>query len=360
MSKFPAELAGEKTDPKPGVDGKTAPANAVLIAEDDPIFRRILESWFKKWDYNVTAVENGLAAWEVLQREDAPRMAILDWMMPGIDGIELCRRIRNRGQGAYLYVLLLTAKDDKQDMIAGLDAGADDYLTKPFNVNELRARVWAGKRILDLQAALIRAQDALQFQADHDRLTTTWNRGAIVDLLIGETERCRRSNGSLGVIMADVDFFKRVNDTHGHLVGDTVLQEVGRRLAAALRSYDSVGRYGGEEFLMIVPGCDALNLVVTAERLRRNIADQPIDTSAGPVAVTISLGLAAAQANESRFVEPEALLRDADAALYTAKARGRNRAEMATAQPERGKSASARRGEHGSPEAVPLAKSTGA
>jgi two-component system, cell cycle response regulator len=356
MSQFPVELGGGKTDLKPGVDGKTIPANTVLIAEDDPIFRRILESWFKKWEYSVTAVENGLAAWEVLQREDAPRMAILDWMMPGLDGIELCRRIRSRGQGAYLYVLLLTAKDDKQDMIAGLEAGADDYLTKPFNVNELRARVWAGKRILDLQAALIRAHEALQFQADHDRLTTTWNRGAIIDLLVGETERCRRSNSSLGVIMADVDFFKRVNDTYGHLVGDAVLQEVGRRLAAALRSYDSVGRYGGEEFLIIVPGCDALNLVVTGERLRRSIADQPIATSAGPVAVTISLGLAAAQVNESGLVESATLIHDADVALYTAKARGRNRVETAPPSPEAG----SRRVEHGTAEAVPLAKSTGA
>jgi diguanylate cyclase (GGDEF)-like protein len=351
-------LVGELKHPESSVDGRPSPVNAVLVAEDDPIFRRILESWFKKWDYSVTAVENGLAAWEVLQKEDAPRMAILDWMMPGIDGIELCRRIRSRGQGAYLYVLLLTAKDDKQDMIAGFEAGADDYLTKPFNVNELRARVWAGKRILDLQAALIRAHQALQFQADHDRLTTTWNRGAILDLLVGETERCRRSNSSLGVIMADVDFFKRVNDTYGHLVGDAVLQEVGRRLAAALRSYDSVGRYGGEEFLIIVPGCDALNLVVTGERLRRSIADQPIATSAGPVAVTISLGLAAAQVNESGLVESATLIRDADAALYTAKARGRNRVETATARPDDGKSPSSRGGEHETAEAVPLAKST--
>jgi diguanylate cyclase (GGDEF)-like protein len=247
--------------------------------------------------------------------------------MPGMDGIELCRRIRSHDQGPYRYVLLLTAKDDKQDMIAGLEAGADDYLTKPFDVDELRARVRAGKRILDLQAALIRAQGALRFEASHDRLTAIWNRGAILDLLAGETERSRRSNGSLGVIMADVDFFKQVNDTHGHLVGDSVLQEVGRRLASSLRTYDLVGRYGGEEFLIVVPGADASNLAVAAERLRRRIADQPIATSAGPISVTVSLGLTVAQAIESRLVEPEALLRAADAALYSAKARGRNRVE---------------------------------
>jgi diguanylate cyclase (GGDEF)-like protein len=331
MNQVPVESVGGLRDSKPGLDGKASAVNAVLIAEDDPLSRRILESWFKKWDYRVTAVENGLAAWEVLQKEDAPQLVILDWMMPGMDGIELCRRIRSLDQAVYRYVLLLTAKDDKQDVVAGLEAGADDYLTKPFDVDELRARVRAGKRILDLQAALIRAQGALQFEAAHDRLTGIWNRGAILDLLIGETERSRRSNGSLGVIMVDVDFFKQVNDTHGHLVGDAVLREVGRRLATTLRSYDSVGRYGGEEFLIIVPGCDALNLVVTAERLRCRIADQPIETSAGPVPVTVSLGLVSAQSNESRLIDPEALLHDADAALYTAKARGRNRVEAALA-----------------------------
>jgi diguanylate cyclase (GGDEF)-like protein len=327
MDKFSA-LPGLSTDPETALDGKASPLNTVLIAEDDPIFRRILESWFKRWDYEAAAVENGVDAWEVLQKEDAPQLVILDWMMPEMDGIELCRRIRKRDQGTYRYVLLLTAKDDKQDVVAGLEAGADDYLTKPFDVDELHARVRAGKRILDLQAALLRAQTALQFDAAHDRLTAIWNRGAILDLLKREMERSRRTHDSLGIIMADVDFFKKVNDTHGHPVGDDVLREVGHRLVSALRSYDAVGRYGGEEFLIVVPGCDPLNLLVTAERLRRKIADQPVATSAGPVPVTISLGLAAVQAEESE-IDPETFLRDADEALYAAKARGRNRVESA-------------------------------
>jgi two-component system cell cycle response regulator len=329
MNKTPLQLAEELKDPQPGLEGKASWLNTALIAEDDPIFRRILESWFNRWDYSVTAVENGLDAWEILQREDAPQLAILDWMMPGMDGIELCRRIRSRNQGPYRYVLLLTAKDDKQDVVAGLEAGADDYLTKPFDVDELRARVRAGKRILDLQAALMRAQGDLQFEAAHDRLTAIWNRGAILDLLKGEMERTRRNDDSLGIIMVDIDFFKKVNDTYGHLVGDAVLQEVGHRLASGLRSYDSVGRYGGEEFLAVVPGCDLLNLEVAAERLRCRIADQAVETTAGPVPVTISLGLAAAQAIESKLIDRERLLRSADEALYSAKAQGRNRVESA-------------------------------
>src|SRR5580704_551127 len=198
MNKLPADVTGAVLDPKPVIEAKASAVNTALIAEDDPIFRRILENWFKKWDYGVTAVDNGLSAWEILQKEDAPQLAILDWMMPGMDGIELCRRIRKRDLGPYRYVLLLTAKDDKQDVVAGLEAGADDYLTKPFDVDELHARVRAGKRILDLQAALLRAQTALQFDAAHDRLTAIWNRGAILDSLKREVERSRRTHDSLG------------------------------------------------------------------------------------------------------------------------------------------------------------------
>jgi two-component system cell cycle response regulator len=331
MNKISAEPTIAAMGPKPGVDGKAPPVNAVLIAEDDPIFRRILESWFKRWDYRVTAVENGLDAWEVLQKEDAPQLAILDWMMPGMDGLELCRRIRRREQGTYLYVLLLTAKDNKQDVIAGLEAGADDYLTKPFDVDELRARICAGRRILDLQAALIRAHDDLQFAAAHDPLTGLWNRGAILDLLNREVSRRQRTGDALGVIMADIDYFKKINDTHGHLVGDAVLQEVTRRLAVGVRPYDVVGRYGGEEFLVVFPGCSAPNLIVGAERLRHCIADQPIATSAGQIPVTLSLGLSSAEQGEKETLDCEAFLRIADEALYAAKARGRNRVETAPA-----------------------------
>ncbi len=331
MNKIPTEPGKELREPKSGPDLKGSSLDTALIAEDDPIFRRILESWFKKWDYQVTAVENGLAAWEVLQKADAPQLAILDWMMPGMDGVELCRKIRGRNHGPYRYVLLLTAKDDKQDVVAGLEAGADDYLTKPFDVDELRARVRAGKRILDLQAALIHAKDELQFAAAHDPLTGLWNRGAILELLMREVSRRQRTADSLGVIMADIDYFKKINDTHGHLVGDSVLQEVTRRLALGVRPYDAVGRYGGEEFLIVFPGCNASNLVVGAERLRHCIADRPIETSVGPLPVTLSLGLASVEQGEKETLDCEAFLRNADEALYAAKARGRNRVETAPA-----------------------------
>jgi len=309
---------------------RTKTQHAVLIAEDDPIFRRVIASWFKRWDYRVTVVDNGLDAWEILKHDDAPQMIVLDWMMPGVDGVELCRRIRSR-EGPYRYVLLLTANDNQQDVVTGLEAGADDYLTKPFDVDELHARARAGTRILDLQAALVQAHDALKFESAHDHLTTIWNRGAIMELLIKEVERRRRFESTLGVIMADLDFFKKINDTYGHLIGDAVLREAGRRLGAAVRTYDWVGRYGGEEFLIIAPGCEAADLVVMAERLRDCIGSVPIETTAGPIAVTLSLGVVAAPAQGRDVVTCETLLQAADAALYVAKERGRNRAELALA-----------------------------
>jgi two-component system cell cycle response regulator len=333
MDKFATEAASGVGEQKTALDEKEKPSagNSVLIAEDDPLFRRMIERWFERWNYRVIVVENGLDAWEALEKEDAPQLAILDWMMPGMDGLEVCRKIRSRDHGPYRYVLLLTARDDKHDVVAGLEAGADDYLTKPFEVDELRARVRTGRRILDLQAALLHARDELQSVAAHDSLTGLWNRGAILDLLLGEMARRKRTGDALGVIMTDIDHFKKINDTYGHLVGDAVLREVTRRLAASLRQYDSVGRYGGEEFLIILPACNPPNLLISAERLRHCIADEPVETTAGQIRVTISLGLACLEQGVKETPDCETLLRRADEALYAAKHGGRNRVEMAAA-----------------------------
>lgn len=303
--------------------------DAVLIADDDPISRRVLEGWLQKWNYRVTALENGLDAWSVLQQEDAPQLAILDWMMPGLDGIELCRRIRSHRSGPYKYVLLLTANESKEDMVAGLEAGADDYLIKPFDANELRARVRVGKRILELQDALLKVQTELQFESAHDHLTGLWNRGAIMGLLQRETQRSMRIGEPLGIMMADLDHFKRINDSYGHQTGDTVLREVARRMVASVRNYDYVGRYGGEEFLIVLTECRALNLAATAERMRTHVAEKPIASDAGPIPVTVSIGLATEQGVVPELFRGEELVRAADKALYCAKHNGRNRVECA-------------------------------
>jgi diguanylate cyclase (GGDEF)-like protein len=249
-------------------------------------------------------------------------------MMPGLDGLELCRRIRKSDANSYHYVLLLTARDNKQDIVAGFEAGADDYLTKPFDADELHSRIRAGRRILELQAALIASQRKLEIQATHDRLTGLCNRGAILDKLVGELQRRQRRGEPLGVIMVDIDHFKYVNDTYGHLIGDTVLRETAQRLQLAVRTYDSVGRYGGEEFVVIVPGCNAFDLMVLAERLRLAVSSKTIETTSGPLNVTISLGSACADSAPGIRVESEDLLRCADTALYSAKRLGRNRAEI--------------------------------
>jgi len=295
-------------------------SETILIAEDDRIFRRILQSWLQNWGYRVIAVEDGTQAWEHLQQDNAPALLILDWMMPGIDGAELCRRIRAKRSAFYQYILLVTAKDDKHDVVQGLEAGADDYLTKPFDPGELRARVQVGKRILTLQRELIQAQEEIRFQANHDGLTTMWNRVAILNLLGGELQRAARSRASTGLLMMDLDHFKQINDNHGHLNGDAVLKEAANRINLAVRSYDFVGRYGGEEFLAILPNCGLEDLRTVAERIRCAVAATPICTETARMAMTVSIG-GVAMANATPDLE---LLAAADAALYLAKRNGRD------------------------------------
>jgi diguanylate cyclase (GGDEF)-like protein len=299
----------------------------VLIAEDERVSCRLLETFLRKWGYEVVVAENGADAWKILQAEDAPRLALLDWIMPDMDGAELCRRVRRRVAQPYIYTLLLTAKDDKREVIEGLESGADDYLTKPFHPQELRARLRVGRRVLELEDNLVAAREVLQFKATHDPLTGLWNHSAILDVLGRELSRARRAAGSVGILLADLDHFKSINDAHGHLVGDEVLGEIARRMVASVRVYDSVGRYGGEEFLIIAPGCDASNTRASGERLRAAIAGQPVNTSEGPMRVTLSLGVVSSSA--WREEDANALLRAADAVLYRAKNAGRNRVELA-------------------------------
>jgi two-component system cell cycle response regulator len=305
------------------------PPLKVLVAEDDPVFRRLLQNRLENWGYQVVIVRDGAEAWEMLQQPDAPGLLILDWMMPAIDGLELCRRIRKNQNGAYQYILLLTGKDDKQDLINGLNAGADDYLTKPFDIGELRARLRAGKRILSLQQELIKAREALRFDATHDALTGVWSRGAALHLLGAEVQRGARANTSTGILMIDLDHFKNVNDTYGHITGDEVLKEAANRIGQAVRSYDFVGRYGGEEFIAILTNCTLEDLRVVAERIRSAVADLPIGTKNAHVKATVSIGgvVTTNQAHDLEF------LAAADSALYDAKRSGRNRVVIGSCEP---------------------------
>jgi two-component system, cell cycle response regulator len=302
---------------------KTA-SDTVLIAEDDPICRRVLQSRLHNWGFRVITAEDGLQAWEIVQRGDAPDLLILDWVMPGIDGPELCRRIRERRDAIYPYILLVTGKDDTQDVVRGLEAGADDYLSKPFDPTELRARLQVGKRILALQHELIKAREELRFQANHDALTGIFSRAAILSLLNRELQRAARSGMLTGILMMDLDHFKIINDTYGHLTGDAVLREVAARINRAVRSYDSLGRYGGEEFLAVLSNCYPEDLRTIAERVRFAVSDTPIGTEPTSLAVTVSVG-GIVTSHTTPSLES---LSAADAMLYEAKRNGGNRVEL--------------------------------
>jgi len=285
----------------------------VLVAEDDRTTRFMVASLLKQWGYDVVTAETGEEAWKILQKEEAPPLAVIDWIMPGMEGPEICRRLRWDPEERYRYVILLTVQGDPASVVAGLEAGADDYITKPFDAQELKMRVQAGRRILELQSRL-------RHQAAHDGLTGLLNRGAVLARLDKEISRSCRLASPLAVAMVDLDDFKRLNDTYGHLPGDAVLHETAQRITAALRAYDEVGRYGGEEFLLLLPGvADEARQVL--ERVRQAVADEPILSGGLHLTVTASLGGAAFSGSES----PESLLRRADEALYRAKRSGKNR-----------------------------------
>ena len=309
------------------MNSELTPRKRVLIAEDDAVSRHVLKSFLHKWNYDVTAETDGAAALRILESDDSPRLAVLDWMMPGMEGVQICQRIRERKKGPYIYLLLLTARSEKRDLLRGLELGADDYLTKPFDSEELRARLLVGERILTLQDDLIAAREELRFRATHDVLTGIANRAAVMDALRGELSRQVREQRSFGVILVDIDHFKNVNDTFGHLCGDEVLRWVTRRMKECVRPYDTLGRYGGEEFLIIAPDVDGNGALALAERIRSIVASKPVVTQGGEVSVTVSLG--AALSTSTRSADPQMLLRLADQALYRAKDNGRNRCELA-------------------------------
>ena len=302
-----------------------APASGlrILAAEDNPVFQSMLKTMLKRWGYEVVIARDGREAWNILESEDSPRLVLLDWMMPGMDGVEICRRVRAASREPYVYIVLLTARTDSQDLVEGMEAGADDYLTKPFHAHELRVRLRAGRRILELQEQLLQAREALREQATHDSLTGLLNRGTILETLREELARGMREKHPVAVLLADLDRFKQINDTYGHVAGDEVLREASRRMKEAVRCYDSAGRYGGEEFLIVMPGSSGPSAYAQADRVRKAVGSEPYMAGGQRITVTCSIGVSCRAM--ARPHDADALVREADLALYNAKDGGRNR-----------------------------------
>lgn len=296
----------------------------ILIADDSEMTRMILQGRLTQWGYEIISARDGYEAWNILKKKGSPRIILLDWMMPNMNGIDLCRKIRQHIKEPYIYIILLTAKKGKQDFIEAMDAGADDFISKPFDPHILKVRLRAGKRIINLQNELITAREKLRIQATHDSLTQLCNRAELMNMMARELSRSRRDNSSIGILMIDIDFFKSINDTHGHLVGDEILIKLADQMRQCTRRYDTIGRYGGEEFIIVLPQCGESEVHCVAERLRQTVCNDDYETQEGPVHVSISLGATWVTPSEQKCDEVN-LIKVADQALYAAKHQGRNR-----------------------------------
>lgn len=296
----------------------------ILIADDDPTARQMLGAVSRRWGYEPCVVRDGDEAWAALQEPDAPRLILLDWMMPGMNGPTLCARLRETETLDPPYIIMLTARDATDDLVCGLDAGANDYIAKPYETDELQSRLKVGKRMLGLQEELNEAREALAYQASHDPLTGVFNRRAVLEALSAELCRAARQGSSVAVGLCDLDHFKRVNDTYGHAVGDDVLNAFARIVQSNLRPYDVIGRYGGEEFLLLATEESGAGSEELWERICACVAKELHINEDPKLRVTVSIGVA----RTGLGGESDDLLLGADKALYVAKAKGRNRVEF--------------------------------
>jgi two-component system cell cycle response regulator len=291
----------------------------ILLVDNSKLDRQPIADCLQRLRLELVAVESAADAWKLLQTPDPPAMVLLDWVQPGYDSVELCRMIRTlESQAGYIYTVLFAAKERTHELPAAMEAGADDYLLKPVDASDLTARILVGKRTLDLQKLL-------RFSATHDFLTNLMNRTAILESLERELTRTQREGKSAGVIIADLDCSKMLNDTLGRPAVDAVLVDLARRLTSDLRPYDLAGRSGGEEFLLLLPGCDLETATRRADEIRRSVSKDSYDTPAGTVSVTLSMGVTVTNCDPKATIE--AVLHSAEAALSRAKESGRNRVE---------------------------------
>ena len=298
----------------------------ILVAEDDNVSRKILEKSLVEAGYEVESVENGRQALKKFEEKFFP-IVLSDWMMPEMDGFQLCQALREKIWPGYIFIVLLTGKDAKEDVIAGLGAGADDYLTKPFNQAELIARLNTGRRFLELEQSLRQANEKIRILSITDPLTGCFNRGYMNECLVREVKRSRRYERPLSVVLCDIDHFKTVNDTFGHQAGDQVLINVVQSINEVIRSdVDWLARYGGEEFLLVLPETDAKSAILLAERIREQIYEKPTRTNGAEIGITASFGVGGIDIGiQDNRICSETMIAMADKYLYVAKQEGKNR-----------------------------------
>jgi len=298
----------------------------VLIVEDDPVSRRLLEATLTKAGYEVVTAENGYKALEIFEKRFFP-IIVTDWMMPEMDGLSLTKTIRTKATSGYVFIFLLTAKSSKEDIITGLEAGADDYLTKPFNRGELMARLKTATRILELEESLKRANEEIRLLSITDALTGSFNRAYMDEMLPKEVKRSIRYGRPLSMIMGDIDHFKKVNDTYGHQAGDEILRQFVACLKGEIReNVDWIARYGGEEFLLVFPETEFDRTMILAERLRLKIAEMRIEHEEKQIEITVSFGVTGLPSKPlNSDMSYEEIIGFTDKFLYEAKQAGRNR-----------------------------------
>jgi two-component system, cell cycle response regulator len=313
----------------------------ILIAEDDAVSRMILRRAVEKIGHECLAAADGEEAWDLYKENPDLDAIISDWMMPGMDGLELCRLVRGEGRAAYTYFIFLTALGDKEHLLMGLEAGADDYLSKPLDRDELQVRLISASRVTELHRRLAIQNEELEElnrrlfeQSREDPLTCLGNRLRLREELETLRARAERYGHSYSVVLCDVDFFKSYNDRYGHIAGDEVLVKVAREITEGRRSGDTAYRFGGEEFLIVLPEQPLEAAAAVAERLRLSVEALriPHESKDPPGWVTISAGVAALRPGDPK--SPDDLLSEADAALYRAKEAGRNRVASFEGSPE--------------------------
>ncbi len=299
----------------------------VLVADDEITSRSTLDKVLTKWGYDVVSCSTGYEALDILRSPDAPSLAILDWVMPDKDGLEVCRSVRAEQEGKYVYIIMLTARDQKEDLIKCMDAGADDFISKPFDVQELRVRLRAGKRVLDLQAELIAEREAFKFQATHDILTELPNRVLLHDRLKIELAHAKRDDSIVALLYLDFDRFKVINDTLGHAIGDKLLKQIASKLTAELRVCDTLARFGGDEFVLVLPQVKRTQNAISVAKRILEILKYPFSIDSNELHITTSIGIAIYPHNGQ---EADTLIKNADAAMYKAKEEGKNMYQLYT------------------------------